>query len=778
MLRIAVASSRKGTLLLRARAPKYARWGHACHKTLAPGTSMIRCLSGQTQGQEKGNGDTKGSELVKISQKNEIVTTKGSKMVIFFRSMVGSVTHAVCNPRETWAHIKKEAKHYYLGSKLLIVEVRIASGIVRRLLEGHGMTRRERMQLIRTTTDVFRVVPLSIFVLVPFMELALPFALKIFPNMLPSTFQEKYKKEEAMKSELQLRLGVASFFQETLREMAKKKRKAEDEEETGAASISAFIEKARLGEPLDNESVMKIAKHFKDELTLANINRPQLVSMCQYMGLPPYGADAFLRFQLRTRLRMIKEDDRRILWEGLDSLSVTELRDACRDRGMRGTDLSNLEYSYQLREWLDLSIQKNIPISLLIMSRAFMLTSPVVTSTKTEDVLKSSMSSLDSDLLNEVVLAASKGDEDLSMEMQERKLESLQFQEVMIEDEREDTDEAQQKAAGIKNKSELERQGNLALEEGETQEEAIQEAHEREAEAAQVSDSSVVVAAGDAAAATDKSAERIAHLISTDISKEELEERVSELSIQEMEVLADLARGSSVEREKAELAALEAGVEAAIAAAMKKQDSISKREAKVAEEDGQMRAKAAIAETEDGDSSTSRVTETSEEEQEEDEEEDTGKKVKDDKSMIAMTEVLNKMMTNIKGRIDVAEKELGENKQLPMLDLDGDGEISKEELKSAILGIFKKAPTDKEAEMMLEILDKDHDGKVSVAELLEYVAERRRKKDVEVLEADLKSASQSQDSAMGANVEKGYPEPRRERNNLDKQTRRGESHPL
>jgi LETM1 and EF-hand domain-containing protein 1 len=90
-----------------------------------------------------------------------------------------------------------------------------------------------------------------------------------------------------------------------------------------------FIEKARLGEPLSNESVIRIARLFKDELTLANIARPQLVSMCRYMSLQPYGADAFLRFQLRTKLRSIKEDDRRILWEGLDSLTTLELREAC-----------------------------------------------------------------------------------------------------------------------------------------------------------------------------------------------------------------------------------------------------------------------------------------------------------------------------------------------------------------------------------------------------------------------------------------------------------------
>lgn len=84
-----------------------------------------------------------------------------------------------------------------------------------------------------------------------------------------------------------------------------------------------------MGEPIPNEVVIRIARLFKDELTLANIARPQLVSMCQYMNLPPYGADMFLRFQLRNKLRALKEDDRRILWEGIDSLTTLELREAC-----------------------------------------------------------------------------------------------------------------------------------------------------------------------------------------------------------------------------------------------------------------------------------------------------------------------------------------------------------------------------------------------------------------------------------------------------------------
>lgn len=39
--------------------------------------------------------------------------------------------------------------------------------------------------------DLFRLVPFLVFVIIPFMELLLPVAVKLFPNMLPSTFESK-----------------------------------------------------------------------------------------------------------------------------------------------------------------------------------------------------------------------------------------------------------------------------------------------------------------------------------------------------------------------------------------------------------------------------------------------------------------------------------------------------------------------------------------------------------------------------------------------------------
>lgn len=100
-----------------------------------------------------------------------------------------------------------ELKHYYHGFRLLALETRLSARYIWMMMRGHILTRRERQQLIRTVSDLFRLVPFSIFIignlfliflmffyLVPFMELALPLFIKLFPNMLPSTFQEASKE--------------------------------------------------------------------------------------------------------------------------------------------------------------------------------------------------------------------------------------------------------------------------------------------------------------------------------------------------------------------------------------------------------------------------------------------------------------------------------------------------------------------------------------------------------------------------------------------------------
>ncbi|KAK5857795.1 hypothetical protein PBY51_011015 [Eleginops maclovinus] len=239
-----------------------------------------------------------------------------------------------------------EVKHYYHGFRLLWIDTTIAGRMLWRVLNGHPLSRRERRQFLRTCADVFRLVPFLVFIIVPFMEFLLPVALKLFPNMLPSTFETKSKKEERLKTELRVKLEMAKFLQDTIEEIALRN-KADQGNVT--EEFSTFFQKIRdSGERPSNEQIIKFSKLFEDELTLDNLTRPQLVALCRLLELQSIGTNNFLRFQLIMKLRAIRADDKLIAEEGVESLNVNEVQTACRVRGMRSLGVTEERLREQL----------------------------------------------------------------------------------------------------------------------------------------------------------------------------------------------------------------------------------------------------------------------------------------------------------------------------------------------------------------------------------------------------------------------------------------------
>ncbi|XP_005058142.1 PREDICTED: LETM1 domain-containing protein LETM2, mitochondrial [Ficedula albicollis] len=262
-----------------------------------------------------------------------------------------------------------ELKHYYNGFHLLWTDTKVAARMVWRLLHGQVLTRRERRRLLRTCADLFRLVPFLVFVIVPFMEFLLPVFLKIFPQMLPSTFETESKKEEKLKKKLNARLELAKFLRETIAEMAKR-----NKADTGQGKQFFYLHESRhRGHQPSTQEVVRFSKLFEDELTLEHLERPQLVALCKLLELQPLGTNNLLRFQLLLRLRSIKADDEMIAKEGVGGLSVLELQSACRARGMRSVGLSEEQLKEQLGQWLDLHLKENVPSSLLLLSRALYL---------------------------------------------------------------------------------------------------------------------------------------------------------------------------------------------------------------------------------------------------------------------------------------------------------------------------------------------------------------------------------------------------------------------
>ncbi|KAG5013974.1 hypothetical protein JHK82_026109 [Glycine max] len=336
-----------------------------------------------------------------------------------------------------WDEFKSTLQHYWFGTKLLWADIRISSRLLLKLAGGKSLSGRERQQLTRTTADIFRLVPFAVFIIVPFMELLLPVFLKLFPNMLPSTFQDKMKEQEALKRRLNARIEYAKFLQDTVKEMAKEIQNSQSGEmKKTAEDLDEFMNKVRTGARVSNDEILEFAKLFNDGLTLDNISRPRLVNMCKYMGISPYGTDAYLRYMLRKRLQEIKNDDKLIQVEGVESLSEAELRQACRDRGLLGL-LSVEEMQQQLRDWLDLSLNHSVPSSLLILSRAFSVSGKV----RPEEAVQATLSSLPDEVVDTVGVTTLPSEDSVSE--RKRKLEYLEMQEELIKEE-EKKEEAEQ----------------------------------------------------------------------------------------------------------------------------------------------------------------------------------------------------------------------------------------------------------------------------------------------------------------------------------------------
>lgn len=380
---------------------------------------------------------------------------------------IGPALRAVASmSREDWAkklrHWKEEfistLQHYWLGTKLLWADVRICSRLLLKLASGKSLSRRERQQLTRTTADIFRLVPFAVFIIVPFMEFLLPVALKLFPNMLPSTFQDKMKEQEALKRRLNARIEYAKFLQDTVKEMAKEVQNSRSGEiKKTAEDLDDFLNKVRRGARVSNDEILGFAKLFNDELTLDNISRPRLVNMCKYMGISPYGTDAYLRYMLRKRLRWIKNDDKMIQAEGVESLSEAELRQACRDRGLLGL-LSVDEMRQQLHDWLDLSLNHSVPSSLLILSRAFSVSGRV----RPEEAVQATLSSLPDEVVDTVGVTALPSEDSVSE--RRRKLEFLEMQEELIKEEEEKEKEKEEEEQARMEETDISRK-DVALEE-------------------------------------------------------------------------------------------------------------------------------------------------------------------------------------------------------------------------------------------------------------------------------------------------------------------------
>ncbi|KAI0976619.1 mitochondrial distribution and morphology protein 38 [Xylaria arbuscula] len=335
--------------------------------------------------------------------------------------------------------IKHEIQHYWDGTKLLATEIRISSKLALKMAAGYELTRRENRQLQRTVQDLGRLVPFSVFIIVPFAEALLPLALRLFPNLLPSTYEGQSSKDKKAATLRATRKEVSSFLRETMKETGLPLSPATTQKE----EFATFFRKLRAtGEKPSTDDVIKVCQAFKDDLTLDNLSRPQLVSMCRYLNLNTFGTDTMLRYQIRHRMRQIKRDDRAISFEGVESLNVLELQTACASRGIKTHTVSPSRLRDDLQSWLELRLKHKVPSTLLVLSNAYMYGQNAEEGGFHSQIeaLTGVLSSIPEELYHEIELEVHNAE---GAATNKQRLDVLKEQQELIEEENEQEQESQ-----------------------------------------------------------------------------------------------------------------------------------------------------------------------------------------------------------------------------------------------------------------------------------------------------------------------------------------------
>ena len=297
-------------------------------------------------------------------------------------------------------HLRDFLSLYWQSVKLFAAEVKLAYRLAYNIyLKGHRYSRAERRAMQKAAVDIIKVLPLASMTMVVGTEITALLAARAIPNMLPRAFKPVAEKvdenlpkfvdkvlpsgKDRRKADADTKFEVAENLHalslEHVSRLEKQvKRKAvrplsgsrQNPEKNGNNSASDAVLTTRSFKHNENmaEYVAKDARIISDFLTrmddhevrmnakdiaavgpafrrhmqLQQLSRMQLIRMNQYMNqgselmnlvLPTF----VLVRRLRHAISSARKDDKDIHFEGVSTLSLDELRDACVERGVSRT---------------------------------------------------------------------------------------------------------------------------------------------------------------------------------------------------------------------------------------------------------------------------------------------------------------------------------------------------------------------------------------------------------------------------------------------------------
>ncbi|CAK0879322.1 unnamed protein product [Prorocentrum cordatum] len=204
------------------------------HRQRAPGAPQARHSGSSAGGAPQAASDSpRQSSAVGRPQAGSLEQARkvGTKMALRFadscrRTVAKSRSMAVAFVRDPrivavwYKDIRDTVAHFCTwvatGFRLFWADLRTSFVLAKRVLQGFPLTVRQRKLLVRTTSDCLKLIPFSFFIIVPFAEVLLPFALRLFPNMLPSTFFDKKVDDASLARKFKAKQELAEFWQQVV----------------------------------------------------------------------------------------------------------------------------------------------------------------------------------------------------------------------------------------------------------------------------------------------------------------------------------------------------------------------------------------------------------------------------------------------------------------------------------------------------------------------------------------------------------------------------------
>lgn len=249
-----------------------------------------------------------------------------------------------------WKEMKSLIWYLIFGTQILVQEVQLADEAKKKRIEKKPLTRREELLIRRSFHDIIFAIPFM--VMITFQTYYTLLLIAIFPNLIPTVYITPYQMKKRLERNKKIRIKIA--------------KKAEKLAPWVPFDVSKFY---------SEKSILLLCKEKHDaQINIDTLSWWHLKSCANYLGIYSILPKSLLKVRLDEYLSYIESDDKLIKEEGINSLSLEELRMANEQRGFSSLGLSKKELQFNLNNWIDFHFNSEnikVPRLLTVLSRIY-----------------------------------------------------------------------------------------------------------------------------------------------------------------------------------------------------------------------------------------------------------------------------------------------------------------------------------------------------------------------------------------------------------------------